>query len=93
MLAAARAAVAVTFGFEARTLGQGVTQSEVLAVIQAVPGVTALRLTASRARIAASDLPEFLIAAAPRPGERGATEGAELLLIDPLTLSGLGQGR
>ena len=29
VLAAARAAVAVTFGFEARTLGQGVTQSEV----------------------------------------------------------------
>ena len=62
-------------------------------MIQAVPGVTALRLTKFTREDAAYDLPEFLIAAAPRPGERGTTEGAELLLIDPLRLSGLGQGQ
>jgi hypothetical protein len=91
VLAHARTAVATAFGFGARALGQGVTQSEVLATIQAVPGVTAVRLTDFTREDAASMLPDFLIAAAPQPSDRGATRGAELLLVDPLTLTQLRQ--
>jgi hypothetical protein len=91
VLAAARATAATAFGFGARTLGQGVTQSEVLAAIQAVRGVTAVRLTDFTREDAAALLPDFLVAAAPQPGDRGVTRGAELLLIDPLTLPQLRQ--
>jgi hypothetical protein len=91
VLAAARTVLATAFGFGARTLGQGVTQSEVIATIQAVAGVTAVKLTTFTREDAAATLPDFLIAAAPRSGDRGVTQGAELLLIDPLTLTQLGQ--
>jgi hypothetical protein len=91
VLTAARSAAATAFGFGARALGQGVTQSEVLATIQGVAGVTAVRLTDFTREDAATALPDFLIAAAPRSGERTVTQGAELLLIDPRTLALLRQ--
>jgi predicted phage baseplate assembly protein len=89
VLAALRSALATTFGFNARALGQGVAQSEIIAAIQAVPGVLATRLTDFSREDVHSDLPEFLIAAAPQAGDRNTVEGAELLLIDPLSLAGL----
>ena len=85
VLAAAGDALAAGFGFDARTLGQGVTQSEVIAAMQAVPGVIAVRLTSFTREDVTSVLPDFLIAASPQTGTRGTVEGAELLLIDPLS--------
>lgn len=41
VLAAAREAIVAAFSFEARNIGQAVTLSEVMAVLQAVPGVQA----------------------------------------------------
>jgi predicted phage baseplate assembly protein len=87
VLAAVRAALGAAFGFDARSLGQPVAQSEVIAAIQAVPGVLATRLTGFTREDVQTDLTEFLIAAAPLTGERGAVEGAEMLLIDPLSLT------
>ncbi|MGH7062542.1 MAG: putative baseplate assembly protein [Stellaceae bacterium] len=91
VLAATRAALAQAFGFDARGLGQGVAQSEVVAAIQAVPGVVAVRLTEFSREDVQSNLPEFLIATAPVAGERGIVAGAELLQIDVLSLVGLGR--
>jgi hypothetical protein len=87
VLAAVRAALGAAFGFDARSLGQPVAQSEVIAAIQAVPGVLATRLTGFTREDVQTDLTEFLIAAAPLTGERSAVEGAEMLLIDPLSLT------
>jgi predicted phage baseplate assembly protein len=91
VLAATRAALTGAFGFDASVLGQGVAQSEVIAAIQAVPGVVATRLTEFSREDVQSDLPEFLIAAAPEAGERGTVAGAELLQIDAASLVGLGR--
>jgi predicted phage baseplate assembly protein len=91
VLAAVRAALLAAFGFDARALGQSVAQSEVVAAIQAVPGVQGVKLNRfSRADIA-SVLPEFLPAAAPLAGARGVVAGAELLLLDPLSLPSVEQ--
>ena len=46
VLAAVAAALTGSFGFAARAIGQGVAKSEVVAAIQRVPGVLAVRLTA-----------------------------------------------
>ncbi|MBN9559408.1 MAG: putative baseplate assembly protein [Alphaproteobacteria bacterium] len=91
VLAAVRAALLTAFGFDARALGQGVAQSEVIAAMQAVPGVQGVKLSHfSRADIA-SALPDVLPAAAPLAGARGVIAGAELLLIDPLSLPSVEQ--
>jgi hypothetical protein len=90
VLAAVRTALIATFGFDARGLGQGVVQSEVIAAIQAVPGVQASRLSLFTRSDIPIVLPDFLAAAAPQTGARGTLTGAEMLLIDPLSLTGLG---
>lgn len=87
VLTATRTALGAAFGFDARTLGQGVTHSEVIAAIQAVPGVVAVRLTGFSREDSVTVLPDFLTAAAPQAGARGTVDGAELLMIDPLSLS------
>jgi predicted phage baseplate assembly protein len=87
VLAVTRNALAASFGFAARALGQGVAQSEVLAAIQAVPGVVAARLTGFSREDVHTDLPEFLLAAAPQTGDRNVLAGAEVLQIDPLSLA------
>ncbi|HYM73663.1 MAG TPA: putative baseplate assembly protein [Stellaceae bacterium] len=91
VLAAVRAALLAAFGFEARALGQGVAQSEVIAAIQAVRGVEGVRLSGFglAGAAVAPGLPDFLPAAAPRTGARGAVTGAQMLLIDPLSLTAL----
>lgn len=93
VLAAVRTALLAAFGFEARSLGQGVVQSEVVAAIQAVPGVQATRLSLLTRADIPTVLPDFLAAAAPQAGARGTVVGAEMLLIDPASLGGLGQWR
>lgn len=92
VLAQLRAALADAFGFDARTLGQSVAQSAVVAVMQSVSGVLAVRLTAFWRQDQPQILPPpaFLIAAAPSPGMRGVVAPAELLTIDPATLPAIG---
>jgi predicted phage baseplate assembly protein len=91
VLAAVRASLGAAFGFDARALGQGVAQSEVIAAIQSVPGVQGTRLNAFTLAGSApsATLPDFLPAAAPQTGARGLVSGATMLLIDPLSLTEL----
>ncbi len=91
VLAAVRAALLAAFGFDARALGQGVAQSEVIAAIQALPGVQGVRLNRFSRADVASVLPDNLPAAAPQAGARGVVAGAELLLLDPLSLPSVEQ--
>ena len=91
VLAAVQTALLNVFGFAARALGQGVAQSEVIAAIQSVPGVQGTKLTAFALAGAAAPamLPDYLPAAAPLTGARGTVAGAQMLLIDPLSLPDL----
>jgi hypothetical protein len=91
VLAAVRRALLAAFGFDARALGRGVAQSEVIAAIQAVAGVQGAKLSlfTLSGTGTPSVLPDYLPAAAPRVGARGAVSGAQMLLIDPLSLAAL----
>ncbi|HEV3468474.1 MAG TPA: putative baseplate assembly protein [Pyrinomonadaceae bacterium] len=88
VLAAAEAALRASFSFEARAFGQPVTLSEVVAVLQDVPGVVAVDIN----RLHRADQPEalntFLRSHAPRPGDDESVPPAELLTLDagPLEL-------
>jgi hypothetical protein len=62
----------------------------VVAAIQSVAGVLAVQLTAFSREDVATVLPAYLSAGSPQPGERGTILPAEMLLIDPLSLTGLG---
>jgi predicted phage baseplate assembly protein len=75
------------FGFEARSFGQGVALSEVVAAMQAVPGVVMTDVD-ELYRISEDGSKEppraFLEARAPRPGEEdGDVPPAELLTLEP----------
>jgi predicted phage baseplate assembly protein len=81
------AALREQFGFEARSFGQGVALSEVVAAMQAVPGVVMVDVD-ELYRISEDGSKEppraFLEARAPRPGEEdGGVPPAELLTLDP----------
>lgn len=74
------------YSFDARQLGQPVTLSEVIGMIQAVPGVIAVDID----RLYRVDdksgnmLSQFLIAAAPQSGtDASLLTAAELLMLDP----------
>ena len=78
------------YALEARAFGQPVALSEVIAAIQAVPGVVAVDLD----RFARTDqsLPSIqprLIADRPAMGADGVVPAAELLLLDPESLTQL----
>jgi Baseplate J-like protein len=97
VLAAVRAALTQSFSFDARAIGQGVAQSEVIAVIQNVAGVLALELTQFVAQQQAIDwtlqvdgLPDVLPAYVPPPGLRTGPTPGVLLLLDPASLNNLG---
>jgi predicted phage baseplate assembly protein len=90
-----KAAVSATlqeqFGFEARSFGQGVALSEVVAAVQAVPGVVMVdvdelyRITKEGEKVGSQP---FLEAEVPRAGEEdGNVLPAELLTLDPEKLS------
>jgi hypothetical protein len=76
-----------SFSFDQRGLGQGVAQSEIIALIQQTPGVIAVELTAftrqGQLHFFGAPLPAVLLAAAPAAGQQGAPKGAEMLLLDP----------
>ncbi|MFO1434156.1 MAG: putative baseplate assembly protein [Candidatus Competibacteraceae bacterium] len=84
VLAAVEQTLRERFSFAARAFGQPVSQSEVIAVMQNVPGVQAV---AMRALYRVADLPDkslssVLPAALPRPGDREIKQPAELLRLD-----------
>ncbi|MBO9621253.1 MAG: putative baseplate assembly protein [Sphingomonas sp.] len=80
--AAVAAALADAFSFDRRSLGQPVYRSEVIATLQAVPGIDWIDLDALyRGEMAA--LAETLFAEAPRSGVRFAPIAAELLSLHP----------
>jgi hypothetical protein len=87
VLAAVEAALRSAFAFDRRELGQAVQQSEVIAVAQAVPGVTAIDLvrlyggTEPPAQAQVS-LQSRLLASRMQV-EQGAIQPAELLTLDP----------
>ncbi|HUP60694.1 MAG TPA: hypothetical protein VNA69_09785 [Thermoanaerobaculia bacterium] len=69
-----------TYAFECRAFGQPVHASEVVALIQSVPGVLSVNLT----KLATDLQPKAPLTAAIPEGDLRTTEnGAELLLLDP----------
>lgn len=73
------------FSFAQRDLGKGISQSEVIAMIQGTQGVIAMELTGFRRSgdATATELPAVLRAASPIAGANVAPQAAELLLLDP----------
>jgi hypothetical protein len=73
-------ALASAFSFDQRELGQGIAQSEVIAIVQGTAGVVAVELTAFQRSgdAAATPLPPALRAAGNTP-----PQAAEMLLLDP----------
>jgi hypothetical protein len=91
VLSQAWQAVSAAFAFSARGLGQGVAASEVIEVIQGVPGVVAVQLTGLQRSGDPASAGTMLRAAGPTPpsGTQQAL-GAELLVLDPATQGQLG---
>jgi hypothetical protein len=91
VLAQAWQATSAAFAFGRRSLGQGVAASEVVAVIQSVPGVIAVQVTALRRSGQPAAGAAVLRASGPQPptGTSPAL-GAELLVLDPATQGTLG---
>ena len=73
--------------FDQRQPGQGVAQSEVIALMQSTPGVIAVELTTFRRQgqffLFRRLLPAVLRASAPVVGGQGTPQGAEMLMLDP----------
>jgi hypothetical protein len=84
-------AVSAAFAFGQRSLGQGVAASEIVAIIQGIPGVIAVRLTGLQLSGQPATAGPALRAAGPQPpsGTQPAA-GAELLLLDPATQGQIG---
>ncbi len=83
VLAAAIAALRAEFSFEKRRFGQAVELSEVIALIQQVPGVVAVNLKTLSLAGAAAKLNMRLEANLPNGGDPNSLGAAELLLLDP----------
>jgi hypothetical protein len=79
--------VSAAFSFEQRQLGQGVVASEIIQVIQQVPGVTAVQLQglAPSGQAAQGPGAAMLCASGPQP-----PTGAQLLQLDPATQGRIG---
>jgi hypothetical protein len=84
--------LAMGFAFGQRQLGQGVAQSEVITLIQQTPGVIAVQLSGfnRQGQLPANPLSAVLRAAAPLAGQVGTPQGAEMLLLDPLSQGNIG---
>ncbi|MBI4784755.1 MAG: putative baseplate assembly protein [Oscillatoriophycideae cyanobacterium NC_groundwater_1537_Pr4_S-0.65um_50_18] len=75
------------FSFEARSLGEGVALSQVIAVMQAVAGVVAVDVDQLYRFENSPSLQPLLAAAAPQPGAAMSIAAAELLTLDPASLA------
>ncbi|TVR78095.1 MAG: putative baseplate assembly protein [Rhodospirillales bacterium] len=92
VLAAVEAAVRAGFAFDARSFGQPVTSSEVIATVHAVAGVAAVTLTTLRRSTppgAGAGVHRRLLAALPEVAADGSMSAAELLTLDPEPLETL----
>ena len=86
VIAGARDAVLAAFSFDARALGQGVSQAQVIAALQSAPGVLGVDLDALHTGTTEALQPR-LTAAVGRPDLAGAPPvAAELLVLDPARL-------
>jgi len=83
VIAAVTDALRMGFSFDARRFGQGVALSEVMAGLQAVPGVGAVDVTKLYRVGDAAELNARLPAAMPQAGAEGTVQAAELLILDP----------
>lgn len=86
VLAAVEAALRSSFSFAARAFGQPVTLSEVISVMQNVPGIVAVDIN----KLYRSDMPEafnsLLPSFAPQAGDDANVQPAELLTLDSAPL-------
>ncbi|GAX45670.1 hypothetical protein NIES4075_66910 [Tolypothrix sp. NIES-4075] len=91
VLAEAQVQIKSAFSFEMRAFGQGVALSQVVAVLQSVPGVMAIDVDALYRLdgIGGDGLTAPLPAKAPQAGATSVT-AAELLTLDPTSLNDLG---
>ncbi len=85
VLAAVEQTLREHFSFAARAFGQAVILSEVIAVMQHVPGVQAVAIKAFHWADAVADVQQVLQAALPRPGDADIRP-AELLLLNSRAL-------
>jgi hypothetical protein len=85
-------ALSTAFSFTQRDLGQGVAQSEVIAVIQQTAGVIAVELTGFQRSgdTPVSPLPAVLRAASPIADVNTTPQAAEMLLLDPASRGSVG---
>jgi hypothetical protein len=83
VLDAAEAALREDFSFTARSFGQSVALSEVMAVLQSVPGVRAVEINQLFRGDDGPGLNSLLPAMAPQPGSDLSLAAAELLTLDP----------
>jgi hypothetical protein len=86
VLAAVEAALRAQFSFDARDFGQPVVSSEVIAVMQSVPGVVAVDL--NRINRVGQSPSTRLLAALPKTGTDGL-DPAELIVLDSAPLDQL----
>jgi len=86
VLAHIEQAVRAEFSFEARAFGQPVMLSEIIAVMQAVPGVLAVDVGALYRTREAAVANDRLLADVPEMGADGEVAAAELLTLDPAPL-------
>jgi predicted phage baseplate assembly protein len=86
VLAAVEQALRAAFSFDARDFGQSVVLSEVIAVIQGVPGVVATHVESLYRADAGPGLETRLTAALPEPGAGSSVLAAELLTLAPQPL-------
>ena len=93
MLAQAWQEVSAAFAFGNRALGQGVTASEIIGIVQGIPGVKAVRLRGPcRSGESLPTAPVMLPASGPRwLDSAGPLVSAELLVLDPATQGQLGR--
>jgi predicted phage baseplate assembly protein len=90
VLAAVENTLREQFSFDVRAFGQPVFLSEVIAAVQAVPGVVALDVTKLYRADAAATLETRPLAALPEMLADGTVVAAELLTLDPAQLDELG---
>jgi hypothetical protein len=87
--------LAANLSFAQRQPGQGIAQSEVIALMQSTAGVIAVELTAFNRQgevpAPGAALPPILRAAAPLPGQQGTPQAAEMLLLDPASQGAINQ--
>jgi predicted phage baseplate assembly protein len=90
VLAAVEQALRKQFSFDVRAFGQPVFLSEVIAAVQAVPGVAAVDVDKLYRSGSAATLETRLLAALPEILANGDVAAAELLTLDPAPLDELG---